>query len=218
MQSGASRRTPVAVPAVRRRAAPTAPARPALPAADAATPPQVVLDLFTELNAIVVRASNRAIELNQPHPGAASTAELSWTGQRSAPIWNRSSSARRRRAEADGGGRGGGRGHHPERQAPPRERGTPGRRPERGSRPRVRPSVAGDRRQRARDLHPHRDGGRRARESGRRAGTGSEITVPLPLRGGGIGAVTVTSARPGAFSPAQAAALRTWEPRSSRQP
>src|ERR1019366_3522689 len=67
MQSGASRRTPIAVPAVRRRSAPKAPVAPAHPATDAATPQQVALDLFEELNPIVERATARAMALTKLH-------------------------------------------------------------------------------------------------------------------------------------------------------
>ena len=209
MQSGASRRTPVAVPAVRRRAAPTAPARPALPAADAATPPQVVLDLFTELNAIVVRASNRAIELNQPHPGAGSTAELELDR---AALCADLESVVQRAAEAAQKLTGAGEAvvevttlnGKPHRASVGRR--AAGRNGD--------PALASDHpwpvtavSAREISIPTETEDGARGRAGGR-AGTGSEITVPLHYGEVGIGAVTVTSARPGAFSPAQAAALR----------
>jgi diguanylate cyclase (GGDEF)-like protein/PAS domain S-box-containing protein len=209
MQTGASRRVPIAVPAVRRRAAPKAPVPPARPAVDVATPQQVVLDLFTELNAIVVRASNRAIELNQPHPGAGSTAELELdraalyadlgavvrgaaaaarklSGADEATVEITTLSGKRHCASAGSGGAG--------------RNGDP--------------AIASDHpypvtavSTRELSLPTETQDGSRPR-AGRRAGRRSSITVPLYYGEIGIGAVTVTSARPDAFSPAQAAALR----------
>jgi diguanylate cyclase (GGDEF)-like protein/PAS domain S-box-containing protein len=188
---------------------PQAPVPPARRAFDVATSQQVVLDLFTELNAIVVRASHRALELNQPHPGAGGTAELEL--DRAAlcadlgAVVQRAAEAARKLSGADeavvevttlsgklhrasvGGGVGGRNGdpatasNHPWpiTAVSTREISLPAE-TEHGSRPRARG----------------------------RAGATSSITVPLRYGEVGIGAVTVTSARADAFSPTQAAALR----------
>jgi diguanylate cyclase (GGDEF)-like protein/PAS domain S-box-containing protein len=196
------------VPAVRRRTAPKAPLPPAHPAVDVITSQQVVLDLFTELNAIVVHASTRAIELNQPHPGAGSIAELEQV--RAAlcadlgAVVQRAAEAARKLSGADeavvelttlsgklhrasvGGGAAGRNGD---------------------------PAIASDHpwpvtavSAREISLPTETEYGSRPR-AGRQAGVRSSITVPLDYGEIGIGAVTVTSARPNAFSPAQAAAL-----------
>jgi diguanylate cyclase (GGDEF)-like protein/PAS domain S-box-containing protein len=182
---------------------------PAHPAVDVATPQQVVLDLFTELNAIVVHASKRALELNQPHPGAGSTAELEQVRaalcadlgavvQRAAETARKLSGAdeavvevttlsgKLHRASVGGG--------------------TAGRNGD--------PASASDHpwpvtaiSTREISLPTEAEDGSRPR-AGRRAGARSSITVPLCYGEIDVGAVTVTSTRPNAFSPAQVAAVR----------
>jgi diguanylate cyclase (GGDEF)-like protein/PAS domain S-box-containing protein len=206
MQSGASRHAPVGVPAVPGRSAPKAPVAPAHPAADAATPEQVVLNLFAELNSIIVAASERALRLSGDAGGPSEFEQESQTlSAEMGAVVERGAEAARTLSGADEAmveittisGR---------RHSATAGRGHRGR-------PRVVTTVPD---------HPwpvaavsalHLSGGVEAgdgagRNVGVRPGPGSVISIPLLYAGVSIGSVTVTSPQPDAFSPAQAAALQ----------
>jgi diguanylate cyclase (GGDEF)-like protein/PAS domain S-box-containing protein len=225
MQSGASRRAPIAVPAVRRRSAPKAPVAPAHPATDAATLQQVVIDLFEELNAIVERATARARALTKLHGGALTAAQLegenaalsadlgtvvqraakaAWTlsraGQAVVEVTTLCGKLHRATAGRGDAGRTGDpavvAGHPWPVTAVSAREISGGPEAEDGAGPQ---SNAG--------TGPETEGGAAPRV-GRRGGARSSVTVPLYFGEVGIGAVTVTSSRSDAFSPAQSEALR----------
>ena len=205
MQSGASRRTPIAVPAVRRRSAPKAPVAPAHPATDAATPQQVVLDLFGALNAVIVTASHRALRLSGvTHAPAEFEQEASTLSAELGTAVQLAAEAARNLCEADEAvvevttlsgkvHRAGARGGHADRA-----RGTldglghPW------------PVAAVSTLEISAGLATDESA---VPKAGRRRGALSVITVPLHCSGMSIGSVTVTSTRPRAFSAVQAVAL-----------
>jgi len=209
MQSGASRRAPVGVPSVRLRTAPTEPVPPGHPAADVPTPDQAVLDLFAELNSIIVAASERALRLSGADRDArgpsdfeqeslALSTEMEAVVERGAVVARMlcgadeavveitTVSGKLHRATAR-------RGHHDR----PREVATVPDHPW--------PVAAVS----ARHLSGGAEAGDgSAGQAGSRSDPGSVITVPLLYAGVSVGSVTVSSLRHDAFSPAQSAALQ----------
>ena len=179
------------------------------PAADAAPPQQAVLELFAELNAIIVGASERALLLSDANDEAHTPAEFeqealalsvelgavvergaeaarTLSGAEEAVVEVITISGKVHRATA-------GRGHD--------------------GRPRGATTVPDHPRSVAAVSALEISGGaeagdRTGRRVASRPGTGSVITVPLHYAGVSIGSVTVTSPRPDAFSPARAAALQ----------
>jgi len=206
MQSGASRRTPVAVSAVRRPSRRPTGAGTArrLSAADAATPPQWCSTSSPSLTPRV-RPSKSGHRAQPATPVPPAPPELEQDRAALCADLESASSAQAEAAQKLRGGRGGGRGHHPNARPTARAWDARGRRPERGSRPRVRPSVAGDPPSAAREISipTETEDGARGRAGGRRGTVAGVRRSPSPCTtGGGHRRGHPDLGPAGAFSPA----------------